>query len=219
MLDQTFHAAQARGADEDFRFRRDSHRRVASILRFERKHPAEQLVLPARRSLGEGGSVSRTDGHLPRGDLVSGMRLQSWIVDASYFSMLREEVRHCHRVLRMRAHPPWQCAHPAQDQPAIERRGDCAAFVLNAADALEKFAIIFRHHDPAENIAMAAEIFCGRMKNKISAEIERPLQHWRPRVIANAERAGVVNNFGDMSIKSACSPQRWKISRSNRDVP
>src|ERR1051326_4992438 len=34
----------------------------------------------------------------------------------------------------MRAHPPWQSAHPPQDQPAIERRGDCAAFVLNTAD-------------------------------------------------------------------------------------
>src|SRR5947208_16481191 len=99
MLDQTFHAAQARGADEDFRFRRDSHRRVVSILHFERKHPAEQLVLPARRSLGEGGSVSRTDGRLPRGDLMSGMRPQSWIMDAFHFSMLREEIRHFHRVL------------------------------------------------------------------------------------------------------------------------
>ena len=35
------------------------------------------------------------------------------------------------------------------------------------------------------------------MKNEIRTEIERPLEHRRPGVIANTERASVVEQFGD----------------------
>src|SRR6516225_10575416 len=141
MLDQAFHAAQTRGANEDFRFRRDRHCYVASILHFKREHPAKH-------------------GHLPRGSVMTRMRPQSWIMDTCHFSTLREEVRNFHCVLRMRAHPPWQCAHPAQDQPAIERRGDCAAFVLNAANPSKEIAVFFGYDNSAQDVAMATEVFC-----------------------------------------------------------
>src|SRR5204863_394106 len=69
-----------------------------------------------------------------------------------------KELRDFHRVFRMRAHAPRQCAHPAQDQPAIERRGDRAAFVLNAADPLKKFIVCLSNDNSSENVAMPAEI-------------------------------------------------------------
>jgi len=59
----------------------------------------------------------------------------------------------------MRAHPPWKSSHPAQDQPAIERRGNRAARVLNVADTLEKIVRGFCYEDPTENVAVAAEVF------------------------------------------------------------
>src|ERR1051325_11963423 len=81
-------------------------------------------------------------------------------------SMLREKPRDLHRVLAMRAHPPRQRAQPAQDQPAIERRGDSAADILDAANPLEKFVVSFAHDHSARDVAMAAEISGGRSEER-----------------------------------------------------
>ena len=81
-------------------------------------------------------------------------------MDALDVAMTGEKFCNLHCVFRMRAHPPGQRAHSAQDQPAIEGRGDRAAFILNIANALKEIVVTFRNHDSAENIAMAAEIFC-----------------------------------------------------------
>ena len=140
MLDQTFYAAQAGRADEDFRFRCNRHRSVVTLFRFKRKHSAERRHLSGR-------------------DLVSGVRLQPGIMHARHFRMSRQEARHFHCVFRMRAHSPRQRAHAAQDKPAIERRGDRAALVLNAADSLEKSVVCFGNDNSSQNVAMAAKIF------------------------------------------------------------
>ena len=79
--------------------------------------------------------------------------------------MSRKELRHSHGILRMRAHAPRQGAHAAQDQPAIKRRGDCAALVLNAAEALEKIILYPGNNDSSENVTMAAEIFRRRVQD------------------------------------------------------
>ena len=97
----------------------------------------------------------------------------------------------------MSAHSPRQRAHAAQDQPAIKRSGDRAAGILNAANALEKFIIDLTDNDPTKDIAMAAEIFRGRMQNKIATEIERPLNNRRPGVIANRNCANVTSDLRD----------------------
>ena len=92
----------------------------------------------------------------------------------------------------MRAHPPWQGSHSPQNQPAIERRGDGAAFILNTANLLKKIVVSFRDHESPENVSMAAEILCGRVKDKIGAEIERPLKDRGPGIVTNAKGAGVA---------------------------
>src|SRR4030095_7582569 len=102
--------------------------------------------------------------HLFCSNLMSRMRLQSGIMDAGHFSMLGKETGDFHRVFRMRAHPPRQGTHAAQDQPAIKRRGDCSALVLNAADTLKKIALKLRNDNSPEDIAMAAEVFCCGMQ-------------------------------------------------------
>src|ERR1700732_2704964 len=101
------------------------------------------------------------------------MRAQSRIVHALDLSMLREEARHFGPIRGVRTHPPWQRSHSAQDQPAIERRGDSAAGILNRANPLEEIAFLFCDHDSAKHIAMTAEVFGRRMQDQIGAELER----------------------------------------------
>src|SRR5207247_2300930 len=125
-------------------------------------------------------------------DLVSGVRLQSGIMHTFHFRMAREELCDFHCISGVRTHSPWQRAHAAEDQPAIERRGDRAALVLDAADALEKFVVRFSDHDSSENVAMPAEIFRGGMQDQIAAEIEWRLQHGPPCISANKKRADLA---------------------------
>src|ERR1044071_9272216 len=97
----------------------------------------------------------------------------------------------------MGAHSPWQRAHAAKDQPAVERRGDRATFILNAANPLKKFALLLGNHNSAENIAMAAKIFRRRMQDQIRTEIEWPLQDRCPRVVAYKNYPGRAYDFRD----------------------
>ena len=109
--------------------------------------------------------------------------------------MIREKVRHFRRILGMRAHSPRQGPHSAQNQPAIKRRGDCAARILDRANTPEKIRRPFCDDDSAEHIAVAAKIFRGRMEDEIGAEIEWPLNDRRPGVIANTNAAGFVSDL------------------------
>src|SRR5437660_11956860 len=111
---------------------------------------------------------------------------------ALHLSMLREKIGDLRRVFAMRAHSPRQRAHAAQYQPAIKRRGDRAARILNAANALEKFIFDLADNDSAKHIAMAAKIFRGRMQNKIGPQIERPLNDRRPGVVTNRNCTNVT---------------------------
>src|SRR5256885_2190103 len=104
--------------------------------------------------------------------------------------MTGEKFCHLGCVSRMRAHSPGQGAHSAEDQPAVEGRGDRAALVLNIPNALKEIAVSFGDHDSAENVAMPAKVFRCRVKNKIGAEIKRPLKNGRPGVVADTKGAG-----------------------------
>src|ERR1700751_5092102 len=116
---------------------------------------------------------------------------------ASHFSMLREEFRNFERIFRMRAHTPRQRAHSAQDQPAIERRGDGTALVLDAADPPKEFIVFFGDDNSSEDIAMPAEILRCGVEDGSGAEIEWPLQERRPGVVTNESRAGVVYDLSN----------------------
>src|SRR4029450_1597123 len=144
MFDQAFHAAKAGCTGEDFCFGGDGHCCVTAVLDLKGKHPPEHR-------------------HLLCSNLMSRMRLQSGIVDARNFCVSGKETADSHRVFRMPAHPPGEGAHATQNQPAIERRGDRSALVLNTADTLEKLILHPGHDNSSENITMTAEIFCRGM--------------------------------------------------------
>src|SRR6266567_3812602 len=141
MLDQAFHAAQTGRANEDFRSFCDGHRRLASTFDLEGEHSTEHR-------------------HLALGDFVSRMEIQSWIMHTFDLWMLDQKICDFHPVFRMGAHPPWQRTHSTQNQPAIERRGDRAPGILDAADALEKLTFLLCDDNSASHVTMATEIFC-----------------------------------------------------------
>src|ERR1051326_3157244 len=95
----------------------------------------------------------------------------------------------------MRSHSPGEGPHSAKNQPAIKRRGDRATFVLNAMNFLQKIILLPGNYDSAENVAMAAKIFGGRMHNQIGSKIERALQNGRPGIVANANCARLMNDL------------------------
>src|SRR6267154_2881546 len=111
--------------------------------------------------------------------------------------MSDQKSRDLHRVFRMRAHPPRQRAHSPQNQPAIERRGDRAAAILNATNTLEEFHVDLCDDNSTSRVAMAAEVFCRGMQNQVGAEIERALQLRSPCIVANTEHSGVVKDLHD----------------------
>ena len=111
--------------------------------------------------------------------------------------MIRQPCRDLERVLRVGAHPAGERPHSTQEQPAIKRRGDCAARALNFADAFEKPGCLAGDDGTAHDIGMAAEVFRSRVHDEIRAVIERSLQDRRPGVVANAKRTGVVRDFSN----------------------
>src|SRR5438046_3450067 len=159
MFNQAFHATQTGGANEDFCFRGDIHRCLAPASNVEGKHPTKHRHLPSR-------------------DLVLRMRGQSGIMHARDLLMLRQKTCDFHCIFRVCAHPPRDRAHPAQNQPAIERGGDRAAAILNAANALEEFGVDLCDDNSTSYVAMAAEIFCRGMQNQVCTEIEWAQYTW-----------------------------------------
>src|SRR5207248_9110697 len=153
MFNQAFHPAETGRARKNFRFSGDRHRCVTTVVGLKGEHSTEQLVL----------SASRLGRHLLRSDFMSRMQFQPGIMDTRNFWMPRKKISDFHCIFRMCAHPPGKRAHAAQDQPAIERRGDSTALILNAPDTYEKIALSFRNDNSSEYVAMTAEIFCCRM--------------------------------------------------------
>jgi hypothetical protein len=75
----------------------------------------------------------------------------------------------------MRLHADRQRAHAADQQPGVERRQLAAeigiGFGLDARDHLLRAG-----DDAGHDVAVAAEIFRGRMDDEIDAERQRPLE-------------------------------------------
>src|SRR5438067_8660817 len=86
---------------------------------------------------------------------MSGMRRQPRIMHVVHFSMLREKVCNFHCIFRMRAHPPGEGAHSAQDQPAIERRGDSPTRIDRKSTRLN-----------SSHVSISYAVFCLKKKKK-----------------------------------------------------
>src|SRR5437868_15529880 len=103
--------------------------------------------------------------------------------------MTGQKPRYCERVLRMCPHAPRQGTQAAKHEPAVKRGRDSAAFALNVSNCAKKFTLFPRDRDSTQNVAMAADILCGRVHNNIDTKVERPLQRWCPGIAPNANRA------------------------------
>src|SRR5437764_13810376 len=112
--------------------------------------------------------------------------------------MSREKPRYCEGVLGMCAHSPRQGAQTAEHKPAIKWGGHSAAFALNISDSAKEFALLPPDHNAPENVAMAADIFCGRVQNDINAKVEWPLQSGRPGIVTNADGASGMSAFRNL---------------------
>jgi hypothetical protein len=68
---------------------------------------------------------------------------------------------------------------------------------LDSTDPLKKISISFGNDNSSEDVTMSPEIFCCGVQDQISAEIEWPLDYWRPGIIANENRSGIVRDFSE----------------------
>ena len=102
------------------------------------------------------------------------------------------------RVVRVRAHAVGQRLDAAQREPAIERRGNRSAKRLRAAAALKQIVIVARDEHAANYIAVAADVFGGRVSHHVDAAFERPLQNGcGERAIADRDRLGLARDLSD----------------------
>ena len=103
--------------------------------------------------------------------------------------------RDLHRVFRMRAHAPRQCAHSAQDQPAIEWRRHRAAGNLRRAQRWKNSLSSFATMIPPMTSQWPPKYFVVECMTKSAPSVERPLNDRRPGVVADANRAAFVHDF------------------------
>ena len=149
------------------------------VARMNSRHRAATRIAASRAAAHLEREHAAERRHLPRRHFVSGMAWQSRIVHPLHRRCWSQQLRHPHRVLRLRAHPPGQRIDAAQRQPAIERRRHRAAVALRFARALEQVIVMPRDQRAADHVAVAADVLRRRVRHHVDAAIERPLQHRR----------------------------------------
>ena len=133
--------------------------RIDAGRKFDRQHGAETALL----SLG---------------DVVAGVARKSRIIDARDALVARQAFGEQARRLLLPLNPCKERAKPAQRQIAVERRAGKAG-AIRPLGKLGAEARIARQHGPADDIAMAVDVFRRRMQNDVAAESERVLQRRR----------------------------------------
>ena len=181
MLNQTFHAAQTGRARKNFQARQARPRPRLRPPRISNESiPPNALICFFATSCARMRRQARDNAR----------EFDAWVI-------VKISAPTSARFPNARASATAVCAFragPASNRMVRARR---RRNVCICAHALEKFIVLFRDNDPTDDIAMAAEIFRGRMHDEIGAEIERSLNDRRPGVVANAERAACVHDFGD----------------------
>src|SRR6059058_889183 len=83
----------------------------------------------------------------------------------------------------------------AQREPAVERPGHGARRVLDEPDPLGEVVGVHDHHS-ADHVAVAVQVFGGRVKHDVGAQLERPLEAGRREgVVHDAPRVGVMRDL------------------------
>src|SRR5947207_3023933 len=92
-----------------------------------------------------------------------------------------------HCAFAMLTHAKMKRLNSTDHQPAVERRKDGTAGILNEFYFFSQFPLLC-DNNTGDKITMTAEIFCCRMNDDIGAEIKRFLQNGGSKRIINTEQ-------------------------------
>ncbi len=100
-------------------------------------------------------------------------------------------------VRQQRSTRKYSGAHAAEQQPSLEGAEDRTIAGADGRDPLPEFIIARGNQRPGHNVAMAVQIFRGRMHDDVGAELDRPRQDRRgDRAVDGKARTGAVGNLG-----------------------
>ena len=123
------------------------------------------------------------------------VRLPNWLGDT---------VMAVPAIRALRGHPAGQRAHPAQDEPRVERRGDAAGDVPQVVEPLHELPPPGEDQGTSLDIAVTAEVLGRRVEGHVHAEIERPLQDRRSeRAVHDVAVFGAVTRNGPAVLASS----------------
>ena len=124
--------------------------------------------------------------HLPRGDVVAGMRRQAREEDGlRHLRMVVQEGRHGGRALAVGAHAHGQRLQAPQRQVAIHRTGDGARPIRQESQRLDPFRVA-RDDGAADQVGVTAEVLREAVDHGVGPEFQRALERRR--------REGVVDH-------------------------
>ena len=173
VLDQALDTAERFRELEDRRAG-DEVDRLRLGLQQERDHAAEVAHLGAR-------------------DVVARMVRQAGVEHALDGRVPVEELGDLPGVLGVLAHAHRERLDPAQDEPRVEGAGDGAERLLQEVEAFRQ-RVVVRRDEPADRVAVAAEVLRRRVDDDVGAELERLLQVGRrERVVDDEQRADSVS--------------------------
>ena len=133
---------------------------------------------------------------------MTGMVGQLRVEDAIDGGVTDQQVDDRPRVLAVPIHPHAQRLDTAQHEVAVERRGHGAGRVLGEPQPLGQLVVVDRQ-EPADHVAVTAEVLGGRVHDDVGAERDRLLQvRSGERVVDHHQRAaarGRVSAIASMS--------------------
>ena len=179
--DQAFDPAERFGEAEQLQpVEQAPHRRFAAG-ELERQHCAKPVLLA-------------------RGDVVAGMVGKPRIMDLRYRRMRAKLVDDDGGILLMLAHPHVERSQPAQGQETVERCA-CDPDRVGPPGKLFMDRGVLRDNRAADHVAVAIDIFGGRMDDDVGAELKRALQHWREEgIVDHDQRADRLRGGGGGDI-------------------
>ncbi len=176
MFDQGLHAAERGGDLDQLQPGDGGERGVRAAFQFEREHAAKAAL------------------HLLASDRVLRVARKAGIGHALHGGMSFQALRKRHCVFARLAHAQMQRAHPAQQEPGLERteRGPADLPLLADIGPDRQVGVADRQR-AGQHVGMTVEIFGRRMVHDVGAVLDGALQKGRRRRgIDSQQCAGVV---------------------------
>ena len=178
MLDQALDRAEGLGEREQLGAAHHPPRRRLAAAQREAHHPAEV-------------------GHLLRRGGVTGVVGEAGVEHPLDGAGDREQLDDGPGVGAVAVHPHGERLDAAEHEVAVERGRHGTGRVLDEAQALGEVVVV-DGDEPADHVAVAAEVLGGRVHHDVGAERQRLLQVGSgERVVDHHQGAAVVGHLGD----------------------